>query len=128
MGKVEKKQKGEFDVTVLKLQESITALELEKDGLEQYGCRVCIRISDVPLKSGETVDNVYVKVGEFFREYVQIYLSFIDRAYRIGSEYKSCWKKKKKKEMSQHQLFSWALGIEQCFTEIGNVLKMSVYS
>ena len=30
--------------------------------------------------------------------------------------------------MLQHQLFSWALGIEHCFTEIGNVLKMSVYS
>ena len=35
--KVVKKQKEEFDETVMKLQERITTLELEKDDLEQYG-------------------------------------------------------------------------------------------
>ena len=49
--KVVKKQKEEFDETVLKLQERITTLELEKDDLEQYGRRVCVRIDDVPLNS-----------------------------------------------------------------------------
>ena len=34
--KVVKKEKEEFDVIVLKLQERITTLELEKDDLEQY--------------------------------------------------------------------------------------------
>ena len=34
--KVVKKQKEEFDVTVLKLQERITTQELEKDDLEHY--------------------------------------------------------------------------------------------
>ena len=86
----------------------------------------------MPLKSGETVDNVYVKVGEFFREYVQIYSLLLTEPIALGLntshvEIKKK-KKKKKKEMLQHQLFSWALGIEHCFTEIGNVLKMSVYS
>ena len=81
----------------------------------------------MPLKSGETVDNVYVKVGEFFREYVQIYSLLLTEPIALGLN-TSHAEKKKKKEMLQHQLFSWALGIEHCFTEIGNVLKMSVYS
>ena len=65
--KVVKKQKGEFDVTVLKLQERITTLELEKDHLEQYGRRVCVTIDNVPVESKETTDSLYEKVGEFFR-------------------------------------------------------------
>ena len=44
------KQKEESDVTVLKLQETITTLDLEKDDLEQYGRRVCVRIDDVPVE------------------------------------------------------------------------------
>ena len=39
--KVVKKQKEEFDETVIKLQEWIKTLEQEKDDLEQYGRRVC---------------------------------------------------------------------------------------
>ena len=45
--KVVKKQKEEYDVAVLKLQERITTLELKKDDLEQYGRRVCVRIDNV---------------------------------------------------------------------------------
>ena len=46
--------------------------------------------------SEETVDNVYEKVGEFFREECpNISGSRIGRAYRIGSEYKSYRNKKK---------------------------------
>ena len=93
--KVVKKQKEEFDVTFLKLQERITTLELEKDDLEQYGRRVCIRTDVVPVESEETADSVYEKVGEFFREACpDIPLSCIDRAHRIGSEYKSCRNKR----------------------------------
>ena len=77
-------------MTVLKLQERITTLELEKDDLEQYGRRVCVRIDDVLVESEETADSVYEKVGEFFREACpDIPVSCIDRAHRIGSEYKS---------------------------------------
>ena len=96
MEKVVKKQKEEFDETVLKLQERITTLELEKDDLEQYGRRVCVRIDNVPVESKETADSVYEKVGEFFREACpDIPVSCIDRAHRIGSEYKSYRNKKK---------------------------------
>ena len=66
--KVVMKQEEKFDETVLKLQERIATLELEKDDFEQYGRRVCVRIDDVPVESQETADSVYEKVGEFFRE------------------------------------------------------------
>ena len=35
--KIVKKKKEEFNMIVLKLQERITALELEEDDLEKYG-------------------------------------------------------------------------------------------
>ena len=91
-----KKQKEEFDVAVLKLQERITTLELEKDDLEQYGCRVCVRIDDVPVESEETADSFYEKTGEFFKEVCSdIPVFSIDRAHLIESEYKSYRNKKK---------------------------------
>ena len=94
--KVVKKQKEEFDVTVLRLQVRITTLELEKDDLEQYGRRVCVRIVDVPDESEEATDSVYEKVGEFFRQACpDIPVSCIDRAHRIESECKSYRNKKK---------------------------------
>ena len=94
--KVVKKQKEEFDVTILRLQVRITTLELEKDDIEQYGRRVCVRIVDVPDESEETTDSLYEKVGEFFRQACpDIPLSCIDRAHRIESECKSYRNKKK---------------------------------
>ena len=48
--KVVKKQKEEFDVTVLKLQEWIATPGLKKDDLKQYGRRVCVRIDKVPVE------------------------------------------------------------------------------
>ena len=66
--KVVKKQKEEFDETVMKLQERITTLELEKGDLEQYGRRVCVRINDVPVESEETAESVFEKVGKFLGE------------------------------------------------------------
>ena len=85
--KVVKKQREEFDVTGLKLQERITTLELKKDDLEQYGRRVCVRIDDVSVESEETAHSVYEKVGEFFREACpDIAVSCIDGAHRIWSE------------------------------------------
>ena len=94
--KVVKKQKEEFDVTILRLQVRITTLELEKDDIGQYGRRVCVRIVDVPDESEETTDSLYEKVGEFFRQACpDIPLSCIDRAHRIESECKSYRNKKK---------------------------------
>ena len=58
-----KRQKEEFNVTGLKLQERITILELQNDDLEQYRCRVCVK--------GACLD---------------IPVSCIDRAHYIGSD------------------------------------------
>ena len=94
--KVVKKQKEEFDESVIKLQERITTLEQEKDDLEQYGRRVCVRIDDVPVESEETAESVFEKVGKFLGEVCpDVPVSCIDRAHRIGSEYKSYRNKKK---------------------------------
>ena len=57
-----KKEKEEFHVAVLKLQEQMTTLELEKDDLEQYGRRVSVRINDEPVEFEEVADSVYEKV------------------------------------------------------------------
>ena len=110
-----KKQKEKFDETFLKLRERITTLELEKDDLEQYGRRVCVRIDDVPVESEEKAESIFVKVGKFLgKACLVVPVSFIDKAHRIRSEYKSYRNKKK------------YCGIIVRFTEIGNVLKMSV--
>ena len=63
--KVLKKQKEEFNETVMRLQQQITTLELEKDDLEQYGRRVCVRIDNVPAECEETVESIFEKVGKF---------------------------------------------------------------
>ena len=94
--KVVKKQKEEFDVTVIKLQERITTLEQEKDDLETYGRRVCVRIDDVLVESEETAESVFEKVGKFLGEACpDVQVSCIDRAHWTGSEYKSYRNKKK---------------------------------
>ena len=94
--KVVKKQKEEFDETVIKLQEQITTLEQEKDDWEQYGRRLCVRIDNVPVESEETAESVFEKVGKFLGEACpDVPVSCIDRAHRIGSEYKSYRNKKK---------------------------------
>ena len=61
-------QKEEFDVAVLKLQEWITTLELQKSDLEQYGRRVRIRVDYLSVESEKTADSVYEKAREFLRE------------------------------------------------------------
>ena len=72
--KVAKKQKEEFDVTVSKFQEWITTLELEKDDLEQYGRRVCVRIDDVPVESARKQQIVFMKrLVNSSGKHVQIY-------------------------------------------------------
>ena len=94
--KVVKKQKEEFDETVIKLQERITTPEQEKDDLEQYGRRVCVRIDDVPVESEETAESIFEKVGKLLGEACpDVPVSCTDRAHRIGSEYKSYRNKKK---------------------------------
>lgn len=68
-------------------------LELEKDDHEQY---VCFRIEDILLKSEETADNIYEKVGDLLKiKYPYVPVSCFDRAHRVGPEYKPYKDKKK---------------------------------
>ena len=55
-------------MAVLKLQEWITTLELQKSDLEQYGRRVRIRVDYLSVESEKTADSVYEKAGEFLKE------------------------------------------------------------
>ena len=41
MGKSREEEKDEFDATILKPQERVRTLEIEKDDLEQYGRHAC---------------------------------------------------------------------------------------
>ena len=66
------KEKEKFNVTVLKLQEQITTLELEKDDWEQYGRRVSVRINDEPVESEEVADSIYEKAGEFLHVNINV--------------------------------------------------------
>lgn len=63
--KIVKKKKEEFNMIVLKLQERITALELEEDDLEKYGQHVCIGTEDVPVEFNEQLIK-YIKRFVFF--------------------------------------------------------------
>ena len=72
-----KKQKEEFDVAVLKLQERITILELEKDHLEQHGCRVCVRIDDVLLNPRKQYIVFMKRLVNSLGKHVQIYLCLV---------------------------------------------------
>ena len=62
--KFKKKQKEEFDTTVFKIQQRITALKLERDDLEHYARHVRVRIEDFSVVSEEPADSVYEKVGD----------------------------------------------------------------
>ena len=60
--------------------------ELEKDGLEQYRRRVCVRIEDVPVEFEETIYNVYKKFNLLKVVCLDVLVSCIDTANRIGAE------------------------------------------
>ena len=55
-------------MAVLKLQEWITTLELQKSDLEQYGRRVHIRVDYLSVEFEKTADSLYEKAREFLRE------------------------------------------------------------
>ena len=74
-------------MTVLKIQERLTTLELEKDDLEQYGCWVSMRINNVPVESEETSDSIYEKDGKFSREAcLNVPVPCIDKSHHTVSE------------------------------------------
>ena len=67
------------------LQERCLLSEKKIDELEQYGRRLCLRVTGVPTEENESSDNVLEKVKDLISESgVEIPDSTIDRAHRIG--------------------------------------------
>ena len=70
-------QKSNDDLTT-----QVRDLNGKVDDLEQYGRRMCIRISGVPELQGEIVNDIVMKVGDDINANVSRY--DIDRAHRVG--------------------------------------------
>ena len=67
------------------LQEKCSGTEKQIDEIEQYGRRLCLRITGIPTETNEKSDDVLTKVRELISESnVDIPDSTIDRAHRIG--------------------------------------------
>ena len=67
------------------LQERCVTSEKQIDELEQYGRRLCLRITGVPTEENENSDKVLTKVKKLITESgVDIPDTTIDRAHRIG--------------------------------------------
>ena len=74
-------------MAVLKIQEQLTTLELEKDDLGQYGCWVSMRINNVPVESEERSESIYEKVGKFSKEAcLNVPVPCIDKSHHTGSK------------------------------------------
>ena len=90
--KAMKKQKEEFKSAMDALQERVTNLEHAHDDLEQYGRRLSVRMEDISVATDKTADNVLEKVENILKEACpNLSGNVIDRAHRIGSNYK-CFK------------------------------------
>ena len=67
------------------LRERCLETEKQIEEIEQYGRRLCLRITGIPTKEKETADMVLGKVKNLIEESgVDISDSTIDRAHRIG--------------------------------------------
>ena len=67
MVRLVKKQKEKLGATVLNFQERITALDIEKDDLEQYWRRLYARIKDIQVDSDKRANNIYEKVDDLLK-------------------------------------------------------------
>ena len=66
--KAMKKQKKEFKSAVDKLQKRVSKLEHAHGDLEQYGCRLCVPVKDIPVATNKTVGKVIEKVENILKE------------------------------------------------------------
>jgi hypothetical protein len=57
--------------------------ELKIDDLEQYGRRTCLRVFGIPEKSGESTDNIVIKLCKE-RLDVDLKIDDIHRSHRVG--------------------------------------------
>ena len=87
--KAMKKQKENLDSALLELQKRVFKLEHEHDDLEQYGCRLCVRLEDIPVEKDETADKVFSKAENILKEACpNLSGDCIDCTHRVGRDYK----------------------------------------
>ena len=105
-------------------QQQVAALAQEKketpqcyDELEQYGCRLCLRIDNVPKQNNEKAEDVFKFVKGLIQEFPDLEIPevVIDRAHRIGPD---CTNKKSRKCVSLSLLALRRYVIVQYFTEL----------
>ena len=87
--KAMKKQKENFDSALHKPQKRVIKLEHDHDDLEQHGHHLCLRLEDVHIEKDETAGNVFSKAENILKEACpNLSGDCIDRAHRIGNDYK----------------------------------------
>ena len=87
-----KKQKEEFKSAIDKLQDRVTKLEHAHNDLEQCGCRLCIRVEDIPVATDVAAEKVLEKVENIFKKaFSNLSGNVTDQVHRIGNNYK-CFK------------------------------------
>ena len=87
--KVMKKQKENFESALHELQKRVIKVEHDRDDLEQYGRRLCVRLEDIPVEKDETADKVFSKAENMLKEACpNLSGDCIDRAHRIRRDYK----------------------------------------
>ena len=105
-------------------QEQVTALAQQKketqqcyDELEQYSCRLCVRIDNVPKQNNEKAEDVFKFVKGLIQEVPDFEIPEVvtDRAHRISPDYNN---KKSRKCVSLSLLALRRYVIVQYFTEL----------
>ena len=68
------------------LQKKCSDLELSIDNNEQYSCRTCLRITNIPCEEKETTEEVLKKVKKLIKEEAEADIpeETIDRPYCVG--------------------------------------------
>ena len=97
----------ELESSVAILQEHVSYLKEQNNTLvgkcddnEQYGRRLCLRISGIPIVENETAECVFDKVNELIKEEkCDIPINMVDRAHRIGKVYTDEDSKKEKQDV-----------------------------
>ena len=88
--KATKKQKEKFDSALHELQKRVVKLEHDHDDLEQYGRRLFVPLENIPAEKDESADRVFSKAENILKEACPNFSGdCIDRAHRIGRDYKS---------------------------------------
>ena len=63
--KAMKKQKENFNSALHELQKRVVKLEHDHNDVEQYGCRLCVRLEDIPVEKTKQQIKFSVKLRTF---------------------------------------------------------------